>query len=102
MNDYSEEQIKTLQVEMAKLQRELRETKAQLLHNLHFSSATLDKFSTDKCMGSAVIVTIEALGGRLKIEPTAIRDGLSKETIQALKHDMARSFELSTQLKPKA
>ena len=72
--------------------QELKDTKAQLAHNLHFSNATISRASVDRCLGSAVILEISTLGGKKIIEPTAIRDGLSNETIEAIKKDLARSW----------
>ena len=83
------------------LERKLMETEAQLIHVLHFSCASLEKVSVDKMLGSGVILTLTALGGRKIIEPTLIANGLSHATIQALKADMVRSFEYKTEFKPK-
>jgi len=35
------------------------------------------------------------------MEPTLIRDGLSPETIAAIKADLKRSYDLAIQFKPK-
>lgn len=51
-------------------------------------------------MGSAVIITLTSLGGKELILPSAIRDGLSKETIAAIKLDLKRSYEVATVFKP--
>ena len=84
---------------IAKLEREVFELKAQLVCSHHFASIDLPKFSIDQCTGSAVIIELTALGGR-KTTPVAIRDGLSKETIDAIKADIQRSFSTSTELTP--
>jgi len=52
-------------------------------------------------MGSEVIITMTVLGGRPGMEPTLIRDGLSPETIAAIKADLKRSYDLAIQFKPK-
>lgn len=84
----------------ADLARRVVELEAQLASSYHFASATLDK-AGDCLMASAVIVRLTALGGREIINPIAIRDGLSRETIEALRRDIGRSFELATAFKPK-
>jgi hypothetical protein len=53
-----------------------------------------------KFHGSAIILTITALGGREVVAPFAIRDGLSVRAVEALRDDAARSFELATLVNP--
>lgn len=80
----------------ADLARKVAELEAQLASTLHFADIGLTKAGTDKMMASAVIVRLHTLGGS-EITPTfAIRDGLSPETIAALRKDIARSWELAT------
>jgi disulfide oxidoreductase YuzD len=50
-------------------------------------------------MGSGVVMHLSILGGEDVIEPVCIRDGLSKETIDAIKADLKRSYDLATLLK---
>ena len=78
----------------------LKEAKAQHIHRHHFASTTLDKFSTDKFMGSGVVLSLTLIGGKELFEPVMICNGLSKETIAALKADLVRSFNYATELKP--
>ncbi len=85
----------------ADLSRKVIELTAQLASAYHFASAKLDKAGTDHMMASGVLVQLHALGGRELISPVLIRDGLSPETIAALKADMARSYELAVMFKPK-
>ena len=82
------------------LQRQIKELEAQLVHRLAFTAKELDKFNRDKFMGSGVIITIEGLGGRIKLNPVMIRDGLSHATIDALKADLLYSYEVATINKP--
>lgn len=82
------------------LERQIRELESQLVHRLAFTAKELDKFNREKFTGSGVIVTIEGLGGRLKLEPVMLRDGLSHATIDALKADILYSFEIATLHKP--
>jgi hypothetical protein len=51
-------------------------------------------------MGSGVILSMTFLGGKEVFEPVMIRNGLSKETIEAIKADLVRSFEYATEMKP--
>jgi hypothetical protein len=78
------------------LERKVRELEAQLVHRCHFASRTIEKAGTQHLGASGVIISLVALGGREIIEPVCIRDGLSAETIAALKSDFARSYEIAT------
>ena len=84
------------------LERKLMETEAQLAHVYHFASAALPKFGTDRFAGSAVILTLAGLGGKLTLNPTAIRGGLSHATIDALQADLVRSYQDAVVFKPKS
>lgn len=84
----------------ADLQRKLKEMEAQLASTYHFASATLDNAAYPKLIASAVIVELTALGGRQLINPVAIRGGLSQETIDCLRKDIARSWDEATEFKP--
>lgn len=84
----------------ADLLRKIEELEAQQAGILHFADVRLDK-AGDCLMGSAVIVRLHTLGGS-EITPTfAIRDGLSPETIAALRKDIVRSWKLATLFKPR-
>ena len=91
---------KTKAQRIAKLEEELEEAKAWQIYRHHFASKALDRFSTDKLMGSGVVLSLTLLGGKEWFEPVMICNGLSKETIAALKADLARSFNYATELKP--
>jgi len=88
------------QEKLDKLIRQNEELKAQLVHQHHFASQELDKFGTDKMMASAVILSLKSLGGVRTCGPVAIRNGLSKETIEAIKADLKRSYEEAIEFKP--
>lgn len=75
-------------------QRKIKELEACRIMNKSMAYNALHKFG-DACFGSAVIITIECLGGKLKIDPFAISDGLSNETIAALKADIKKSIDLT-------
>lgn len=82
------------------MERKIRELEAQLVHRHHFAARTIDKAGVKSLTGSGVILSLVTLGGREIIEPVCIRDGLSDETIAALKADFVRSYEIATMFKP--
>ena len=84
----------------ADLQRKVTELTAQLAHTYHFADAELHK-AGDALMASGVLLTMHALGGRQLISPVVIRDGLSADTIAALRRDLVRSYEGAIMFKPK-
>lgn len=86
---------------IAELERKLKEAEAGQAHVYRFASAAVDKASTDHLAASGVIITLTFLGGREVHSPVLIRDGLSKETIEALKADFLRSYESAVEFKPK-
>lgn len=86
---------------IAELERKLQEALAGQAHIYRYACDALKKASTDDLCGSGVVITMTALGGREILMPTLIRDGLSVETLAALKNDFIRSYDLATQLKPK-
>lgn len=86
---------------IAELERQLMEAKAAQIHNYHFSSLALEKAGEAQYMGSGLIITITALGGREIVAPTMICNGLSKETINALQADLLRSWNYACELKPR-
>lgn len=85
----------------ADLLRKIEELEAQQAGILHFADVRLPDASIDKTMGSAIIVRLHALGGREITPAFAIRDGLSQATIDALRADINRSYELATMFKPR-
>lgn len=86
----------------ADLERKILELEALQPHRLAFGQTEIDKASVDRLMGSGVILSLTVLGGKQVLEPVCIRDGLSKETIAAIKADMHRSFEVASLYKTKA
>jgi hypothetical protein len=91
---------KTKKQIIADKDRQILELKAQLIHVYHFAKSTIDKAGEKYMMGSGVLVQITALGGREISLPFVIKDGLSQETINAIKADLIRTYELSTIFKP--
>ena len=83
----------------ADLERKVQEALAGQAHTYHFASQSIGKASTAHMMSSGVMLTLTALGGREIISPVLIRDGLSEETIAAIKRDLKRSYDLATMYK---
>lgn len=88
-------------VTKAELQRKILELEAGYASTYHFADATIGKASTDHLMASGVVLQLTTLGGRQIINPVLIKDGLSPETIAAIRKDIVRSYELATMFKPK-
>ena len=55
---------KTKAQHIAELEQKLEEAKAYHIYRHHFASKTLDKFSTDKLMGSGVVLSLTLVGAR--------------------------------------
>lgn len=91
---------KTAKVTRADLQRQVMELKAQLAFVYSIASQGIDKAGAP-LMASGALLQLHALGGREIIPPVVILDGLSAETIAALKKDLARSYDLAVMHKPK-
>ncbi len=91
---------KSKATQIEELQRQLLESKAS--HAFVYGAATsvIHKASTQHMMGSGVVLTLTALGGREICLPVMMRDGLSEETIEALKKDLERSYQLATMWQP--
>lgn len=92
--------MKPKQPTRAELERKLKEAQASQAYVYHSASTNIDKASTDHLLGCGVIMTLTVLGGREIILPVLIRDGLSPETIEAIKNDLKRSYDLATMYKP--
>lgn len=82
------------------LGRKLREAQAAQVHHYHFADAAVSKASTAHLTGSGVIITLTVLGGREVFDPVLIRDGLSEETVAALRADFRRSYQNAVAFKP--
>jgi len=84
----------------AQLLRQVRELESQLAHTYHFAAQELRAMSKRDYRASAVIIEVTALGGAQLLQPVAIRDGLSKETLESLLADIARSYARAVEFKP--
>ena len=83
-------------VTRAQLERRLLEANAGQAHVYSFATAQIDKTSTKYLMASGVVLQLSFLGGKDAFAPVLIRDGLSEETIEAIKRDLKRSYETAT------
>lgn len=77
----------------AELQRVVRDLEAQSATFLRAALRDIEK-ADDRLMASAVVVTLQALGGREIARPFAICDGLSPATIAAIRADIERTMHL--------
>ncbi len=83
----------------AQLKRKLIEALAEQPHVYHYANNVIDKASVDNLTASGLILTLTALGGEELITPVLIRNGLSVETIKAIKSDLKRSYDLAVMYK---
>jgi hypothetical protein len=81
------------------LEQRLIEALAQHAHVYHFASNSIHK--TENLMGSGVLLQLTFLGGKEVFPPVVIRDGLSRETIEAIKADLKKSYNLAVMFFPK-
>ena len=79
---------------IAVLERQLKEALAGQTHRLRFAEMNINRANINKVKGSGIILELSFLGGQEVFAPVLIRDGLSDETIKALKGDFDRSFTL--------
>lgn len=86
---------------IATLERKLCEALAGQAHTYAFAEMGIEDANTSRMLGSGVVLTITALGGAELCRPVLIRDGLSEESIAALKSDLRRSYEVAIEMKPK-
>jgi len=92
--------VKPAKPTRAELERKLIEALAGQAHVYGFASREINKASTEHMIASGVVLTLTALGGREIIKPVLIRDGLSNETIEAIRRDLTRSYEAVLMFKP--
>lgn len=78
------------------LQREVMELKAQRATAYTCASTAIEKAGVKHKMASGVLLQLTAVGGAEIIPPVMIRDGLSVETIDAIRADLKRSLDLAT------
>lgn len=78
---------------LAQALRELRQWKAGDIMFLSKAHADLKRVGRERFLGSGVILSITALNGTDLVEPVLINDGLSDETIEALRRDVKRAYD---------
>lgn len=88
------------QAEVQTLTRKLMEANAQLAHVYHFVNAQIDKAGKQHLMASGVLVRLHFLGGQEVCPPFVIKNGLSDDTILALKADARESYANAVEFKP--
>lgn len=88
-----------LEQELAAQLIKVADLQAQLASTLGAAFDALPK-AGQPLHGSAAVLTITGLGGRVIVPPVAIRDGISPATVDALQDDLRRSFELATLVNP--
>lgn len=81
------------------LKRELLEAHASTVLAHKFAHDTIKKCSTDSLMGSGVVIQLTGIGGKELMPTVLVRDGLSNETIEAIKRDIKRSSDLAMSIK---
>ena len=81
---------------MENLERELEVLKAENIHRLTDAYKKIDKCTTTNYMASGITLTIKNINEKnfVVCEEFLISDGLSNETIQAIKNDIKRAYDL--------
>ena len=87
---------------LKRLTRERDEALAQIPYRHAFASNALHKLSTDRLLGSGVILSLTLLGGQQPFEPVMISNGLSNETIKALRNDLFVAFSTTPKSSPRS
>lgn len=79
----------------AQLARQVLELTAQLAHVYQFANTEIHRAGVAHRMASGVLLQLTAIGGKEIINPVMIKDGLSDETIAAIRGDLKRSYDLA-------
>lgn len=82
------------------LETRIIELEAQLSSTYHSASLSLKELTPEKLTGSGILVKLHFIGGKKACPPFLIRDGFSKETIEALQQELRKSYDLSVMYKP--
>jgi len=99
MSEHDESELTLLRNDNLALERRCVELKAQMASTYHYAYNEVEKASVDRLMGSGVLLQLTASGGKEIMDPVMIRDGLSNATIEAIKADLKRSYDLATLFK---
>lgn len=92
--------VKSKKPSRISLQRKILELESQLIHVYHFADQYLAGIKPGSYTGSGVVLQLTAIGGKEIIPPVMIKDGLSSETIAAIRRDLVRSYEDKVVFKP--
>lgn len=83
---------------LAQMTKDLLYYKAHDILTLSKAFKDVSKCNSDKYMASGVIITIRDLSGKEVVESFMISDGLSEDSIAALKADIKRTYDLRVSL----
>jgi hypothetical protein len=86
--------MKKIKTTKAELRRRIAELEAQSPSLTKLAWQSIDKARREAMMGSGVILSLTFLGGKEVFPPVMLRDGLSSETIAAIKADLFYSDNL--------
>lgn len=78
---------------LAQALKDLRALKAQDIGTLSKAHADAQRLGKDRFLASGVIVSVTTIGGTTLLEPVMIADGLSDETIKALRRDIKATYD---------
>lgn len=78
------------------LEREIEILKVESIHRLTDAYKNIDKCNMEKYMASGITITIKNINKKNHVicEEFMINDGLSFETIEAIKRDIKRAYDL--------
>lgn len=79
----------------------IKELESQLAHGYYFAGEALNKLDIAHLIGSGVLMQLFVNGESEAKVTIMIKDGLSIETIKAIKNDLIRSYENAIEMKPK-
>lgn len=85
---------KALEAELELANLRAKELEAQLAGRIAASYDAVNH--TVDYHGSAILLTITGLGGKVIVPTVAILDGLSQASVEALREDLKRSYRLAT------
>ncbi len=88
----------TYDKEINKLRKRIKALEAQLISSQYFAMLSLAHLTEKKYMGSGIVLTITDLSGKEVMSPAMIKNGFSKETVNALKKDFEKSMKDTLEL----
>ena len=94
--------ILQLKKDVEALELKLFEANASRISNAHFCIPQIKKLGKNHQLGSKVILQMQSLGGKFKVNAFSISDGLSQKTIDALIEDLERTYQHDSCYAPNA